>query len=100
MSTNKTTNKKQSVTKYVADGKRGKKRAKVTIAPDQIAYSKKKSKKLLWPIKMSANNPWANQKLLKNSVAEGKRGKLNEWESHHCTWLDWMLQGQKQSNKA
>lgn len=47
MSTNKTTNKKQSVTKYVADGKRGKKRAKVTIAPDQIAYSKKKSKKLL-----------------------------------------------------
>ena len=46
MSTEKTTNKKQSVTKYVADGKRGKKRAKVTIAPDWIAYPKNKSKKI------------------------------------------------------
>ena len=40
----KTTNKNQSVTKYVADGKRGKKRAKLTIASDWIAYSKNKSK--------------------------------------------------------
>lgn len=47
MSTHKktTTNKKQSVTKYVADGKRGKKRAKVTSAPDWIAYPKNKNKK-------------------------------------------------------
>ena len=48
MSTHKktTTNKKQSVTKYVADGKRGKKRAKVTSAPDWIAYPKNKNKKI------------------------------------------------------
>ena len=46
ISTKKTTNKKQSVTKYAADGKRGEKRAKVTIAPDQIAYPKNKSKKI------------------------------------------------------
>ena len=77
MSTKKTTKKKQSVTKYVADGKRGKKRAKVTIAPDQIAYPKNKSKKITLTIKMSANNPRANQKLQKNLVAEGRRGKLN-----------------------
>ena len=46
MSTKKTTKKKQSVTKYAADGKRGKKRAKVTIAPDQIVYPKNQSKKI------------------------------------------------------
>lgn len=80
MSTKKTTNKKQSVTKYVADGKRRKKCAKVTIAPDWIAYPKNKSKKLLWPIKMSANNPWANQKLQKKFYSRGEERDIKTCE--------------------
>jgi len=73
----KTTNKKQSVTKYVADGKRGKKRAKVTIAPDWIAHLKHKSKKITLTNQNERKQSMSQSEIAKKFCSQGKRGKLN-----------------------
>lgn len=76
MSTKKTTNKKQSVTKYVADGKRGKKRAKVNIAPDWIAYSKNKSKKIILTNQNERKQSMSQSEIAKKFCSRGEAREI------------------------